>query len=71
VLGTTSDTEIEPRGETVALPREGQPEPTGGLARFWLESQKLAAVVGALLLGHESSHQRADQLTAAPGVKRP
>src|SRR5206468_498980 len=32
------------------------------------ESQKLAAVIGALLLGHQSSHQRADQLTAPLGV---
>jgi ketosteroid isomerase-like protein len=31
------------------------------------ESQKLAAVVGALLLGHERSHRRADQLTAPSG----
>jgi hypothetical protein len=35
------------------------------------ESQKRAAVVGALLLGHKSSHQRALRLTVASGVKRP
>jgi hypothetical protein len=28
-------------------------------------------VVGGLLLGHQSSHQRAHQLIAAPGVDRP
>ena len=33
------------------------------------ESQKLAAMVGALLLRHERSRQRADQLTAALDVK--
>jgi hypothetical protein len=33
------------------------------------EFQKLGAVIGALLLGHESCHQRADQLSAARGVK--
>jgi hypothetical protein len=31
------------------------------------ESQKRAAMVAALLLGHRSSHERADQLAAAPG----
>jgi len=30
------------------------------------ESQKRAAVLGALLLSHQSSHQRAVRLTAAP-----
>jgi tetratricopeptide (TPR) repeat protein len=34
------------------------------------KSQKRAAAVAALLLGHRSSHERADQLTAAPGVMR-
>lgn len=34
------------------------------------ESEKRAAVVGALLLADRSSHQRADQLTAALGVKQ-
>jgi hypothetical protein len=33
------------------------------------ESQKRPLVVGAVLLGHQSSHQRANWLTAAPGVK--
>ena len=27
-------------------------------------------MVGAVLLGHQSSHQRGDQLTAAPGVEQ-
>ena len=35
------------------------------------ESQKLAVMVGALLLGHRSSHLRADLLTGAQGVKHP
>jgi hypothetical protein len=34
------------------------------------ESQKRDPVVGALLLGHKSSHRRGRQLTAAAGVKR-
>jgi hypothetical protein len=33
------------------------------------ESHKRAAVVGALMLGHQSSHQQANQLTAAVGVE--
>lgn len=33
------------------------------------ESEKPAAVVSALLRDHQSSHQRADQLTAASGVE--
>jgi hypothetical protein len=41
-----------------------------GIADEMDESEKSAAVVGALLVGHQSSHQRADQLTAASGVKR-
>jgi hypothetical protein len=34
------------------------------------QSQKRAAVVGALLLGHKSSHQRALRLTVTSGVKQ-
>jgi hypothetical protein len=34
------------------------------------ESQEPDPLVGALLLGHQSSHQRANPLTAAPGVKQ-
>ena len=60
--------------QTAALTNKGQ----AVLARFELttaapldESQKLGAVVGALLLGHESSHQRAAGLTTPPGQKQP
>ena len=60
--------------QTAALTNKGQ----AVLARFELtpaapldESQKLGAVVGALLLGHESSHQRAAGLTTPPGQREP
>ena len=35
------------------------------------ESQKNDCLAGALLLGHRSSHQRGDELTAAVGVTGP
>jgi len=57
---------VRQRGRRVLLPEAAVARPRPSHAVAADESQKSAAVVGALLLGHQSSHQRTVRLTTLP-----